>query len=188
MLSSPLPPPPLPPTPRAFPFTQAIYFPLSLIHRGKHLPEGPLIIVPKSWFMFERMHADSSGLGTHSRCWKGRGTSCPARHGRWHAKDCSSLHLRNPGSFDLWMIHLDFTLFGFPPYFLLLFRVAKLPKEIGRSFYTGPSLQGSWKLAARLRLLEESTAEDGGEQASRRVLDPLTPWKPLCAASSGSAF
>lgn len=35
---------------------------------------------------------------------------------------------------------------------------------------------------------EESTAQDGLEQASRRGLDPCTPWKPLCAASSGSAF
>lgn len=46
-------------------------------------------------------------------------------------------------------------LFGFPPYFPMLFRVAKLPKEVGRCFYTGSSLQGPWKLAARLRLLEE---------------------------------
>lgn len=76
----------LPPPPRAFPFTQAIYFPFSLIHRGKHLPEGPLITVSKYWFMFECMHADSSCLGTHSRHWKGRGTSCPARHQRWHAR------------------------------------------------------------------------------------------------------
>lgn len=86
------------------------------------------------------------------------------------------------------MIHLHFMLFGFSPYFPMLFRVSKLPKEVRRCFYTGPSLQGPWKLAARLRLLEESTMQDEREQASRRGLDPCTPWKPLCAGSSGSAF
>lgn len=38
-------------------FTQAIYFLFRLIHRGKHLPEAQLIIVPKYWFMFVCVHA-----------------------------------------------------------------------------------------------------------------------------------
>lgn len=120
---------PLPPTP-CFSFHPGSLFPFSLIHRGKHLPEGLLMIVPKYWFMFECMHADSSCLGTHSRHWKGRGTSCPARHQRWHAKNCSSLQLRNPGSFLVYKWFTYTSCFSdFPPTFPCYFGSLNYPKR-----------------------------------------------------------
>lgn len=121
----------LSPPPRAFPFTQAIYFLFSLIHRGKHLPEGPLIIVPKYWFMFECMHADSSCLGTHSPASVGKAEVPPALPGTHDGTLRTALVYTSETQAALlyeWFTYTSCFSDPPPPYFPMLFRVAELPK------------------------------------------------------------
>lgn len=87
---------------------------------------------------------------------EGRGAFCPSRHWRQLGKNCSSLHLGNLGSFAPWKMHLYFVLLSLPPYFRMLFWVAKLEKEVGSPFSIGPQLKPPWKLTARFWLLHVS--------------------------------